>query len=65
VRGRRVKEIGFQQRLTFDHQCIAAIRQVNRTRRSVAILRWDTVGPALWRHLEMSIGGQQLVLPGH
>ena len=63
--GTQIKEIRLEQRLTFDHQRVTAVGQVNRMRRSVAIFRWHSMGPALRRYLEMSIGGQQFILPGH
>src|SRR6202022_2480889 len=63
--GAQIEEIGLQQRLPFDHQSIAAIREMNRVRRAVAVLLRHPVHPALGRNLEMPVSRHQIVLPRH
>ena len=63
--GAQVEEIGFQQRLTLDHQRVTAIRQMHGVRRAVAVFLRHPVHPALRRHLEMPVARHQIILPRH
>jgi hypothetical protein len=65
VSGAKIEKIGFEQRLALDRQRIAAVGQVDRVRRPVAVIRRYPMGPALRGHLDVPVGGLQFVLPGH
>ncbi len=63
--GTQIEEIGFEQGLAFDQLGVAAIRQMHRARRPLAVLLGDAVDPALRRHFEVPIRRHQPVLPCH
>ena len=63
--GAQVEKIRLQQRLPFDHQRIAAIRQMDGVRRAVAVFLRHPMHPALRRHFEVPIRRHQIVLPRH
>ena len=63
--GAQIEKIGLQQRLPFDHQRVAAIRQMDGVRRAVAVFFRHPVHPALRRHFEMPVSRHQPVFARH
>ena len=63
--GAQIEEIRLQQRLPFDHQRIAAIREMNRVRRAVAVFLRHPMHPPFGGNLEMPVSRHQIIFARH
>jgi hypothetical protein len=51
----QIKKVGLEQRLAFDHQSIAAVRQMHRMRGAVTVFLRYPVDPPLGRNFEVPV----------